>query len=248
MIVRVAVLTLPVLLIFTATALPLALLLALVPGASTELSDNLSLAVVCGLVVWLFLAIFHIRPDTLRLPVADRRSFLCRVIPILEELGYEVTRHGDTGVVSRPGFKALLLGGAVRVHLEDDTARVVGPKVFVEILRRRMRLQSYIDRAQQPAREGRHRASERLLKRVEVSVRVPGGQGPGVHAEIVEALQGAQVVCELHLLAQSEAGIRETALEDLRDALRQRGVAAEIRKDFPQWEVTGTSSKCFVGL
>jgi hypothetical protein len=244
MILRVAVLILPVLVIFAATVLPFALLLGFLRGASTEISDNLCLAILCGLIVWLFLAIFHIRTDTIRLPVADRRGFLCRVIPILEELGYEVTRNGESSVVSRPGFKALLLGGAIRVQLEGDTARVVGPKVFVEIVRRRMRLQSYIDRAQQPAREGRHRTAERLLKRVEVSIRVPGEQGAAAQAEIVGALarEGAQVVCELHVLAQSEAGIRETVLDDLRDALRQGGITAEIRKDFPQWEISVSSS------
>jgi hypothetical protein len=241
---RVAVLILPVLLIFAATVLPFALLLGYLRGASTELSDNLRLAILCGLVVWLFLAIFHIRTDTLRLPVADRRGFLCRVIPILEELGYEVTRNGDSNVVSRPGFRALLLGGAIRVQLEGDTARVTGPKVFIEILRRRMRLQSYIDRAQQPPREGRHRTAERLLKRVEVSIRVPGDQGAAAQAEIVGALarEGAKIVCELHVLALSEAGIRETALDELRDVLRQNGITADIRKDFPQWEITAAGS------
>ena len=244
MLVRVAVLTFPVLLIFTATVLPLALLLTRMPGASTGVSDNLSLAVLCGLVVWLFLAIFHIRTETVRLPVADRGTFLRRIVPLLEDLGYEVTPQGVAGVVSRPGFRALLLGGSVQVQVEGDTARVVGPKVFVEVLRRRLRMQSYMDRAQQPARDGRHRPAERLLKRVELSVRLEGGQTTATYDEIAQALaaEGAEVVCELHILAQSPEGIRETAVEDLREALARRGVTPEIRKDFPQWDISAASS------
>jgi hypothetical protein len=242
--VRVTLLTFPVLLIFAATVLPLALLLTRVPGASTVLTDNLTLAVLCGLVVWLFLAIFHIRTETLRLPVPDRRIFLRRLVPLLEDLGYDVTPQGTTGLVSRPGFRSLLLGGSVQVQVEGDTARVVGPKVFVELLRRRLRMQSYMDRAQQPARDGRHRPTERLLKRVELSVRLTGGPGAAVYDEILQALagEGAEVVCDLHILAQSETGIRETVVEELRDALGKRGLTPEIRKDFPQWEITAASS------
>jgi hypothetical protein len=240
---RVAVLTLPVLLLFTATVLPLALLLTWVPGASAGVADNLLLAELCGLVVWMFLAIFHIRTETVRLPVNDRRQFVLRLIPILEELGYEVVRQGDSRLVSRPGFRALLLGGSVRVQVEGDTARVTGPKLFVEILRRRLRLQSYIDRAQQPARENRQPPSERLLKRVEIRLRLGATDASVLQEDILPALarEGVEVICEVNLLAQSEAGIPETAIEDLREKLRERGLAAEIRKDLPQWDVTAAS-------
>jgi hypothetical protein len=236
---RVAFLTLSVLLLFTATALPLALLLTWIPGGSAGVADNLVLAVLCGLVVWLFLAIFHIRTETVRLPVPDRKSFLRRLTPLLEELGYEVTRRGDSGLVSRPGFRALLLGGAMQIDFEAGEARVTGPKLFVEILRRRLRQQSYIDRAQQPARDGRNLPSERLLKRVEISLRLGGADAGALQEDIIAALarEGAEVICEVSLLAQSAAGIREAVVEEVRDRLRQRGLSAEIRKDFPQWEV-----------
>src|SRR4051812_19183313 len=99
---RVAFLTFPVLLLFTATVLPLALVLTWVPGASAGVADNLLLAALCGLVVWMFLAIFHIGTGTVRLPVNDRRQFALRLIPILEELGYEVVRQGDSRLIARP--------------------------------------------------------------------------------------------------------------------------------------------------
>lgn len=100
-----------------------------------------------------------------------------------------------------------------------------------------------MDRAQQPARDGRHRPAERLLKRVELSVRLTGGQEMAAYEQIVQALagEGAEVVCELQIMAQSEEGIRETVVEELREALGKRGVTPEIRKDFPQWDISATS-------
>ncbi len=250
MLLRVAVLTLPVLLLFTATVLPLALLLTGLPGASSEFCDNLLRAVLCGLVVWLFLAVFHIRTESVRLPVPDPRTFAQRVTHVLQELGYEVSRQGEDRIVSRPGFRSLLLGGGVLVQLEGTTARVTGPKLFIEILRRRVRMQSFIERAQHPTREDRHRPAERLLKRVEISLRLEGSRAPLVHEQVMAALtgEGAQVVCELHILAQSDAGLRETAIEALRDRLQENGVAADIRKDFPQWEITSANLDARLGV
>jgi hypothetical protein len=243
MVLRVALLTLPALLLFTATVLPLALLLTHVPGGATELGDNLLLAVLCGLVIWLFLAVFHIRTESVHLPVPDRKTFVQRVTLVLQELGYEVARPGEDRLVSRPGFRAMLLGGGVRVQVEGTTARVTGPKLFVEILRRRVRLQSFIERAQKPLREDRHRPAERLLKRVQISLRLEGGRAPAFHEQVMAALngEGAQVVCELHIMAQSEEGLRETTIEALRDRLQEHGVAADIRKDFPQWEISSAN-------
>jgi hypothetical protein len=240
---RITFLTFPVLLLFAATVLPLALLLTRVPGGSTSVFDNLLLAVLCGLVVWVFVAVFHIRTETTRLPVADRKTFVQRLVLVLEDLGYEVFRKGEDRIVSRPGFRSLLLGGGVQVQLEGTTARVTGPKLFVEILRRRVRMQSILDRAQQPMPEDRHRVAERLLKRVQISLRLEGGRGLAAHQQVMAALrrEDAQIVCELHIMAQSEAGVRETTIEGLRDRLEEIGIEAEIRKDFPQWEITSAN-------
>src|SRR4051794_5766061 len=66
-VVRVLVLTVPVLLVFAASVLLVALGLAWARGAPLIGRDNLLLGVICGLIIWLFLASFHVRRETLRL-------------------------------------------------------------------------------------------------------------------------------------------------------------------------------------
>lgn len=238
-VVRVLVLALPVLLVFAASVLLLALALSWVRGEPLGGRENLLLGVICGLISWLFLAVFHVRRETIRLAVGDRVAFFGRLVPLLEELGYEVKACGADRLVSRPSFRSLLLGGGLQVELIPGEAQVTGPKVFVEILRRRLRLYDHLSRAHQEGLEPRVRPGDRLLKRVEISLRLGGAEGDGVYEEVVGALtrDGAQVVVELHVFAQSEAGIREqTVEEEVRASLKQRGLTAEIRKDHPRWD------------
>jgi hypothetical protein len=78
-----------------------------------------------------------------------------------------------------------------------------------------------------------------LLKRVEVSVRFPAEQAALVQSEVIDALaqEGAQVLCNLVILAQSEDGIREQLVEEeIRQRLRARQLPVQVLKDFPQWE------------
>jgi hypothetical protein len=236
---RVLVLALPVLLVFAASVVLVALGLSWVRGVPLIGRENLLLGVICGLIIWLFFASFHVRRETLRLPTGDRAAFFARLVPLLEELGYEVKWQGADRLVSRPSFRSLLFGGGLQVEVDGGGARVTGPKVFVEILRHRLRLHSHLSRAHQDFREPRVRPGDRLLKRVEISVRFRGGDSQGVCEEVVQALlrEGAEVVGELHLFAQSEAGIREQTVEDeIRERLKQRHLAAEIRKDHPRWD------------
>lgn len=239
MILRVVVLALPVLLTFALTVLLIAVPLAWLSGRPLTDPHHLTLSVLCGLVAWLFLVIFHVRNETVVLPVHDRTAFFIHLVPVLEELGYEVKRQGHDRLVSRPTFRSMLVGGRLQVRVEGAEAKVVGPKVCVEIVRRRLRLRSVIARTYQLARDTRSRQGERLLKRVQISVRVPAAQWHGVGAEAVQALagEGAEVLCELHIMAQSATGIREQTVEaEVRDRLRQQQLEVEIRKDFPQWE------------
>jgi hypothetical protein len=238
-VVRVLVLSLPVLLVFAASVLLVALGLAWVRGAPLGGRENLLLGVICGLIIWLFLAIFHVRRETIRLPITDRVAFFGRLLPLLEELGYEVKSRGGNRLFSRPSFRSLLIGGGLQVEVDQGEARVTGPKVFVEILRRRLRQDSHLSRAHQDGRETRLRPGDRLLKRVAISVRLSGAEGHGVYEEIVEPLtrEGAQVVVELHVFAQSEAGIREQTVDDeIRECLKQRFLSPEVRKDHPRWD------------
>ncbi|HYT93223.1 MAG TPA: hypothetical protein VEL76_31180 [Gemmataceae bacterium] len=237
-IVRILLLVLPVLLVFAGTVLLSALALSWIRDVPLGARDNLLLGIICGLIVWLFLAIFHIRKETIQLPVSDPATFWGNLVPLLEELGYEVKSPGAGRLVSWPAFGSFLVGGRLQVEVADGTAQVTGPKMFVEILRSRLRLLSYIARAQQGGRDARCPGG-RLLKRVAIRVRVDGLEGLAVHEEIVQALvdEGAEVLAELHLFAQSEEGIREETVDlEIRERLKQRGLTVEVRKDHPRWD------------
>ncbi len=233
---RVVLLALPVLLAFAATFVLIVVLLGWVPGAADLGLENLSVGVLCALVAWLFLAVFHMKRDSVYLRVGERGTFLERLVRVLEELGYEVTAQGPDQFVSLPSFRSLVMGGRLQVRLEGGTARVTGPRMFVELVRRRMRLVSHTDPAQMNGRDG---LGERLLKRVAIHLRVTGDQWRGIYDEMLRALarEGAEVVCDLHILAQSEGGIREQVIDcEILTRLRERHIDAEVHKDHPQWD------------
>jgi hypothetical protein len=81
--------------------------------------------------------------------------------------------------------------------------------------------------------EVRRKPADGLLKRVQVSLRLP----PLRWAEVLDHLLGVlgkedALVCEVHLLAQSAAGLRDDVIEEqVRDWLRARDIFVEIRKE-----------------
>ena len=59
---------------------------------------------------------------------------------------------------------------------------------------------------------------------------------------------GADVVCDLHLLAGSDQGVSERLIDGpLQDWLRQRTLQSEIHKDLAQWEEPGWRNPVAVG-
>jgi hypothetical protein len=224
---------------FAATVALLLLFLSWVPGAPDVGSRSVPLAVLCGLVAWLFVAVFHIRRETRHLTVGDRDTFADRLTTVLNDLGYEVTRGPDGRYLSRPRFWSPLVGGRLEVVVDGPRARATGPRLFVELVRRRLRLDTHIARARQAVRDPRARDGDRLVKRVELALRFPAAHWEAVRDEVVRALERArvEVVCQVQLLATSEAGIREQVIEhDIPARLRPLGIRLEVRKDFPAWE------------
>src|SRR5262249_38395945 len=150
-----------VLLTFSLTALLVALPLAWLSGGPLASPNNLTLAVLCGLITWLFVAVFHLRTETVALPVHDRNEFFVNLVPVLEELGYDVQRRDRQHLMSRPTFRSFLLGGRLQVWIEGKAAKVTGPRVYVELLRRRLRQRAHLARAHQTPPPVRSRPSER---------------------------------------------------------------------------------------
>jgi hypothetical protein len=223
--VRVLVLTLLLVALFWVVAFLLVLVPAWLHGLPTTANGLLSRGAVCGLIAALFVAVFHIRREVIRLPVQRRATFVERLKLHLGELGYTGLEEGPDQLVFRPSFGSLLFGAGIRVELAATSATLTGPKVYLELLRRRLRLQSYLAPAER---------AERLLRRVELSMRLSPEQLPRLRHEIVGALRvaGAEVACQVIILARSEAGIRDAAVDEaLQDWVKTPGVAVEVHKE-----------------
>jgi hypothetical protein len=141
---RVLAISIPVLLVFAATVLVAALGLAWLGNPELGSPDTFGPATVCGLIAWLFFAVFHVKHETLTLPVQDQHAFLVRLRAQLKDLGYDARRSEGERQVFRPAFHALLFGGKIRVRVEAGEAHVSGPKLSLENLRKRLRVQSHL--------------------------------------------------------------------------------------------------------
>jgi hypothetical protein len=223
--------------LFTGTILIAAGLLAQICDTSLSNPYTLWLATICGLIVWLFVAVFHVRHESLTLPFQDRQAFLGRLRSQLKELGYHARVRESDVQVFWPSFQSLLFGGRIRLRLEDGIAHLDGPRMFLEILRQRLRVQNHLEKDLRIFWDARCRRDERLLKRVQISMRVNGNDWQGVCRQITQILarEGAEVQTEVILRARSDDGIRERMVEQLiREWLSQKNIPAVITKErFP---------------
>jgi hypothetical protein len=192
------------------------------------------LGVLCALITWLFVIVFHLRRESLTFLDEDRAALVTRVRGELEELGYVAgeTRNGSTAF--KPRFTTYLVGGSV--HLTENPKAVVvsGPKVFIEILRKRLKVLHHLATVQQTIQENRVRQGRHLLRRVEIDLRVSAAQWQKIYDDVISVLatQDAGLVCEVHILAQNESGILDTMVEsNIRERLRQHNIPVEIRKE-----------------
>ena len=217
------------------TSFLFAIVLALFDEQGIFGSVNLLLGVVCGLIVWLFIAAIHLRRESLTVPAPQRERFLHDARLFLTEMGYQVTSRGPSHLSTQPRFQSLLFGGDVEVLVEGTQARLVGPKVCIELLRSRLRIQSHLAGVHRALRE-QHRFTETLIKRAELRLRVQPEQLEAVRTNIIEVLQEAgQVVCELHLLVQSDAGVPESLLEfQVNQWLADQKIDSTLHKHFIQ--------------
>jgi hypothetical protein len=74
---------------------------------------------------------------------------------------------------------------------------------------------------------------ERRLNRVRIALRVPWEHWNDIYNEVIDPLaqEGAEMVCEVTIVAQGDAAIRENTVElVIREALSQRGLKAQIEK------------------
>lgn len=194
--------------------------------------DNLAAGLTCSLVVWLFIAVFHLRRERLVVPILDHDSFTARARRLLDEMGYEVTEATPETITARPGFHALLFGGGIHIALSGRDATLLGPRYALELLRSRLRVQGHLSRIQAALLEDR-RPGEVLLQRVELRLRPTPAQLDTVRNHLLTPLaEHAEIVCELSVLARSEAGMPASTISALvRDGLKRAGLAADVHTD-----------------
>jgi hypothetical protein len=217
------------------TGILFAAVLSLVYDGGIAGPANLSVGLVCGLIAWMFVAAFHLRKETLAIPAPHAERFVHNARLLLTEMGYEVNAHGPLQLSTRPRFHALLLGGGIQIALTENRAHLTGPKVCVELLRNRLRVLSHLGVVQQALRAP-HRFTETLIKRAELRLRVRPEDLAEVRTHVINVLQkSAEVVCEVHLLAQSDVGIPESILDcQVKHWLDQKGIDATLHKHFIQ--------------
>jgi hypothetical protein len=215
------------------------LIAALVAWPQDERWDSpqcLYIGFVCGLIVWLFVAVFHLRRETQHMAFSQRDQFVAKAKTVLQEMGYALTTQNASALTFRPRFHSYLFGGGIHLALESQEAKLTGPKVSLEIFRRCFRLLNHVQRVQLYLQEHR-KFTDNVIKRVELQLRLRPDQFEAVRANVISLLQKeAKVICELSLLVQSDKGIRENTLDfQVREWLDQNGINCDIHKDIVQF-------------
>jgi hypothetical protein len=231
---RVLAICLPVLAAFAGTVLLFDAVLAWAWDVPLDSGEPLWLATVCGLITWLFIAAFHGKYETFTVTFVDRGVFLGKLRAQLKDLGYDVRRSEDNRQVFRPTFQAMLFGGTIRVCFEEAAAKLAGPRFSIDLIRKRLRVANHLENDRKAFWDAQVRRNERLLSRVEISMRLTPKQWLDVYREVAQALvrDGADVLLDVNLVGQSESGIRERTVDGLiRDWLARENIAAVIRKE-----------------
>jgi hypothetical protein len=196
----------------------------------------LSMGMVCGMIVLLFVAVFHLRRETQSMPFSQREQFVAKAKTVLQEMGYALCWQRPNALAFRPRFHAYLFGGGIHLTVDNLEAKVTGPKVSLDIFRRCFRLLNHVQHVHHYLQEHR-KFTDNVIKRVELRLRLGPDQFEAVRKNIIEFLQqDAEVVCELNLLVQGENGIREDILDfRIREWLHRQGIHCEIHKDLVQF-------------
>jgi predicted AAA+ superfamily ATPase len=74
---------------------------------------------------------------------------------------------------------------------------------------------------------------ERRVNRVRITMKVPWENWNDIYNEVIDPLaqEGADLLCDLNIVAQSDGGIKENTIElVIRESLSQRGIKADIQK------------------
>jgi hypothetical protein len=125
------------------TALPFALLWSWLFAATQQRSfgDILPFGFAAGLFFGLFFGLamaFFLKGETVTLEVADKKAFVARLNVAMSQLGYNPATQTEDFFTYKPSLQAGLAAGRISVQLEEGQAEVVGPKMYVKKLLKRL--------------------------------------------------------------------------------------------------------------
>jgi hypothetical protein len=231
---RVALVLAMVQLVFAAVVYVVALVLAWRSGEPGPTAMGALLGIICALVALLFITVFHLRRETAVVPLEDRVAFLRRLGGQLEELGYAVSMPEENRLVGTPAFHALLFGGRLEARIGNERAILSGPRVYLEVLRQRLRLHAHLEQVPHALSMQRQRHGEPMLREVRIKVQVPGELLPTVYGEVAAVLahEGADINCELCIQGMAENGLRAHILETkVRAWLTEQQIPVEMEME-----------------
>lgn len=232
--VRILAVSVNTLLVFGLTTLVAAFLVSCLHGNALATPVNFYLGIICGLIISLFISIFYIKRESISLPVHDPAAFLSRVRSEIEDLGYELKSTSPQHLQFKPPFQSTLLGGGFQVELKGDRARVTGPKVYLEKLRYRLRMQSHIGNVQKNAAEICLPVPGKCLQHVHLSLKIDGPQWQSLHQDVLALLDrlGAQVSCAMQFQVQCDQPSSTIELQ-VRDLIKKHGLQTKTSSQKP---------------
>jgi hypothetical protein len=126
-----------------ATALPFAILWSWLFAAMQQRSfgEILPFGIGAGFFFGLFFGLtmaFFLKGETATIEVADKKDFISRLNIAMSQLGYNPATQTDDFFTYKPSFQAGLAAGRISVQLQEGQAVVVGPKVYVKKLLKRL--------------------------------------------------------------------------------------------------------------
>jgi hypothetical protein len=125
------------------TALPFAIMWSLLLAATGPASfgEILPFGLGAGLLFGLFFGLamaFFLKGETVTVEFTDRQAFVSRLNVATAQLGYNPATKADDFFTYKPSLQAGLAAGRIAVQLHEGRAVVVGPKMYVEKLLKRL--------------------------------------------------------------------------------------------------------------
>src|SRR5262249_16723577 len=146
-----------------------ALFISWIWGSHWNDSPVMTIATVCSMITWLFVAVFHLRRETQTMPFTQREQFIAKTKTVLNEMGYVLAGQQTDGLTFRPRFNAYLFGGPIHVKLCEQEAKLNGPKMYLEIFRRGFRMVNHGQRVQYYLQD-KKKFTDNVVKRVELQL------------------------------------------------------------------------------